>query len=62
MKIVSIRPVLRYLARKSLIFKAFRDCFLAEEEGFEPPDAVKHQRFSRPPRSTALPFLRESED
>ncbi len=48
MKIVSIRPVLRYLARKSLIFKAFRDCFLAEEEGFEPPDAVKHQRFSIP--------------
>jgi hypothetical protein len=31
---------------------------LAEEEGFEPPVRVNGQRFSRPPHSTTLPFLR----
>jgi hypothetical protein len=31
---------------------------IAEKEGFEPPVPVKEQRFSRPPHSTALPFLR----
>ena len=31
---------------------------VAEEEGFEPPDESPHQRFSRPPHSTALPLLR----
>jgi hypothetical protein len=30
----------------------------AEEEGFEPPEALTPQRFSRPPQSTTLPFLR----
>ena len=30
---------------------------LAEEEGFEPPGELPHQRFSRPPPSTARPFL-----
>ena len=30
----------------------------AEREGFEPPDPVTGQRFSRPPQSTALPPLR----
>ena len=31
--------------------------YLAEREGFEPPDLLS-QRFSRPPHSTALPSLR----
>ena len=30
---------------------------VAEEEGFEPPGRVNAQRFSRPPLSTAQPFL-----
>ena len=30
---------------------------MAEREGFEPPVPVKIQRFSRPPRSTALASL-----
>ena len=29
----------------------------AEKEGFEPPVPLPEQRFSRPPHSTALPFL-----
>ena len=31
---------------------------VAEEEGFEPPEPAKAQRFSRPPHSTTLPLLR----
>ena len=31
---------------------------LAEEEGFEPPEPFRAQRFSRPPHSTTLPLLR----
>ena len=31
---------------------------MAEGEGFEPPEALPPQRFSRPPQSTALPSLR----
>lgn len=35
---------------------------MAEEEGFEPPERVNAQRFSRPPLSTTQPLLRtESE-
>jgi hypothetical protein len=34
------------------------DLSLAEKEGFEPPVRLPGQRFSRPPHSTALPFLR----
>ncbi len=40
--------------------------FLADGEGFEPPEGLPLQRFSRPPHSTALPtilnflFLRRS--
>src|SRR5262245_54217750 len=30
---------------------------LAEGEGFEPPEDLRPQRFSRPPQSTALPPL-----
>ena len=30
---------------------------VAEGEGFEPPEALPPQRFSRPPQSTALPSL-----
>lgn len=36
----------------------FTFAFMAEKEGFEPPDPSRGQRFSRPPHSTALPFLR----
>jgi hypothetical protein len=32
--------------------------FAAEKEGFEPPVQSPGQRFSRPPQSTTLPFLR----
>ena len=32
--------------------------FRAEAEGFEPPEPVKVQRFSRPPLSTTQPHLR----
>jgi len=32
-------------------------CFYAEVEGFEPPVQLLTQRFSRPPRSTALAHL-----
>lgn len=32
---------------------------VAEGEGFEPPEGVNPQRFSRPPQSTALPPLHE---
>ena len=31
---------------------------VAEKEGFEPPEPSRVQRFSRPPHSTTLPFLR----
>ena len=31
---------------------------VAEEEGFEPPEPFRAQRFSRPPHSTTLPLLR----
>ena len=31
---------------------------VAESEGFEPPDGLTRQRFSRPPHSTTLPTLR----
>ena len=30
----------------------------AEREGFEPPETIRPQRFSRPPHSTTLPSLR----
>ena len=30
---------------------------LAEREGFEPPEGINPQRFSRPPHSTTLPPL-----
>jgi hypothetical protein len=32
---------------------------LAEREGFEPPEPVRAQRFSRPPLSTAQPSLQK---
>ena len=35
---------------------------MAEEEGFEPPELLQAQRFSRPPHSTALPLLRSNWD
>jgi hypothetical protein len=31
---------------------------MAEGEGFEPPEGLRPQRFSRPPQSTTLPPLR----
>ena len=31
--------------------------FMADGEGFEPPDELPHQRFSRPSHSTALPTI-----
>lgn len=31
--------------------------FVADGEGFEPPDGLPHQRFSRPSHSTALPTI-----
>ena len=34
---------------------------MAEKEGFEPPEGVNPQRFSRPPHSTALPLLRQAD-
>ena len=34
---------------------------VAEGEGFEPPEGLHPQRFSRPPQSTALPPLRRSD-
>src|SRR5438876_785836 len=34
---------------------------MAEGEGFEPPEDLHPQRFSRPPQSTALPPLRTTE-
>ena len=37
---------------------SFLDSIVAEGEGFEPPEGSHLQRFSRPPRSTALPPLR----
>ena len=39
---------------------AFSDINMAEGEGFEPPEDVNPQRFSRPPRSTALPSFRNT--
>ena len=46
--------------RKCAIFGGFHQFFgqNAEKEGFEPPEALTPQRFSRPPQSTTLPFLR----
>ena len=32
--------------------------FVADGEGFEPPEALRLQRFSRPSHSTALPPIR----
>src|SRR3990167_9470654 len=46
---------------KSIRSERYRWCWLgklAEEEGFEPPEPLRAQRFSRPPHSTALPLLR----
>ena len=34
-----------------------RNMNMAEGEGFEPPEGLTPQRFSRPPQSTALPPL-----
>ena len=34
---------------------------LAESEGFEPPEGITPQRFSRPPLSTAQPALQTGE-
>jgi hypothetical protein len=34
----------------------------AEKEGFEPPVQSPGQRFSRPPQSTTLPFLRRKDN
>ena len=31
--------------------------FMADGEGFEPPDELPRQRFSRPSHSTALPTI-----
>ncbi len=31
---------------------------VAEGEGFEPPETLRPQRFSRPPQSSTLPSLR----
>ena len=36
---------------------ANHQAFVAEVEGFEPPDPVKGLRFSRPTHSTTLPNL-----
>jgi hypothetical protein len=33
---------------------------MAEGEGFEPPESLHPQRFSRPPQSTTLPPLRRA--
>ena len=46
--------------QKSAFFGGFLRFFTfgAEKEGFEPPEALTPQRFSRPPQSTTLPFLR----
>ena len=45
------------LAPKPLDIKPPIEIKLAEGEGFEPPEALPPQRFSRPPQSTALPSL-----
>ena len=37
-----------------------RFLFVADGEGFEPPDELPRQRFSRPSHSTALPTIRNS--
>ena len=34
--------------------------FMADGEGFEPPDELPRQRFSRPSHSTALPTIQNS--
>ena len=41
--------------KKTPLWGAF--LLLADGEGFEPPDGLPHQRFSRPPHSTALPTI-----
>ncbi len=33
---------------------------MADREGFEPPEPLRAQRFSRPPQSTTLPPVRLS--
>ena len=44
--------------RKAPLGRGFGLSGLAEKEGFEPPVQSPGQRFSRPPHSTTLPFLR----
>ena len=46
----------RGINEKTSIYIEALNCF-AEKEGFEPPDRINGQRFSRPPHSTTLPFL-----
>ena len=46
------------MASAPLDIKAPVEIKLAEGEGFEPPEALPPQRFSRPPQSTTLPSLR----
>jgi hypothetical protein len=43
--------------KKALEKQALKKINIAEREGFEPPDSLHRQRFSRPPHSTTLPPL-----
>lgn len=45
-------------SRRCGLLRTLVNSRLAEGEGFEPPEGVNLQRFSRPPQSTALPPLR----
>src|SRR3990167_10261097 len=51
---------LEALSRPDFLVAPRTSCMqvLAEEEGFEPPEPLRAQRFSRPPHSTTLPLLR----
>ncbi len=51
-----MRVVLRVMSLKKKSAKGGQAA-VAEREGFEPPDRVNGQRFSRPPHSTTLPSL-----
>ncbi len=55
-RLPSVQPDAIYNKNKMVINDHL--IFMADGEGFEPPDELPRQRFSRPSHSTALPTIR----
>ncbi len=57
-KNVILESLLSYARKQKSQLRFKTELAFAEKEGFEPPVPARVQRFSRPPHSTTLPFLR----